>query len=146
MPVRAQPALEHDQRGQVDQLRACRRSPSGTGIEPSAPALPVRPAIEPAVEHDAAARECADVEIDEVAQPAVLRRRRARRRRPTSRRSADRPESGELAAISARMSRSRQAVHLVARRADLLGPVPELERHGHAEAGDARGAAAEAEA
>ena len=40
----------------------------GTGIEPSAPALPVRAAVEAAVEHDAAADEGADVEIDEVAQ------------------------------------------------------------------------------
>ena len=100
------------------------------------------PGEEPAVQHQPAADEGADVEVDEVPEPAVAAEGELGAAggggvvlqvdRPGHRR-------GELGAQVG----LAPGLELGRRRADLLGPGPELERHRDAEAGDAAGVRAE---
>ena len=115
-PLRVERLFQHGDRGDVDQL-ARRAAGAGHRHRAERAGIAGRAAVEPAVEHDAAAGEGADVEIDEVARRAAVCRTPVRRRRPRSRRSADRRESCTCAWMSARMSRLRQCVHHLARRA-----------------------------
>ena len=98
--------------------RRRRRSRPTIGIEPSAPALPVRPGHERAVEHDAAADERAEEEIEEVAMTPRLAEEefgRAGRGRVVAERDADRSRQPRSPRS---MSKSPPGVHraLAARR------------------------------
>ena len=128
-------AFEHRQRGDVDQLgRPAVRAGYGHGAERAG--IAGGAAVETAVEHDPAAGEGADVEIDEVPEIAGLAEhqfRAAGGRRVVlqiDRKAAQRLDVGADVAVP-------PLVHDVARRAGGVGPVPQLERHGDAKAGDA---------
>ena len=136
-PRRPQPLLQQHQRGHVDQLRRAagpvrhRHGADRRGVAGA-------PGKEPAVQHQPAADEGADVEVDEVQQRGVVPEGELG---PAGGGGVvlhiDRP--GQLVGKLRADIRAPPGGEFLLRRPDLRRPVPEPERHGEPQPGDAPG-------